>query len=339
MAEPDELDELAEAVDRTARATGFSGVVRVDRPGREPFVVAHGHAHRGWAITMRPEHRCAIGSGSKGFTALAVMGLVEDGLLTLATPVRELLGDDLPLIDDRVTIEHLLAHRSGIGDYLDEDASDDIDEHVLAVPPHLLVSSDDYLAVLDGHPQVFAPGERFAYNNGGFVVLALAAERASGTTFCDLVDERVCVPAGMADTAYGRSDVEPGGLALGYLEDGDRTNVHHLPLRGSGDGGAHTTVADVAAFWDALFGGRIVGHDTVAEMVRPRSDAPSQGSRYGLGFWLHRTGDAVMLEGYDAGVSFRTVADPVRGTIHTVVANTSSGAWPMTRLLDELLVT
>ena len=50
------------------------------------------------------------------------MSLVEDGTLDLETTARSVLGDDLPLIDDDVTIEHLLAHRSGIGDYLDEDA-------------------------------------------------------------------------------------------------------------------------------------------------------------------------------------------------------------------------
>ena len=51
------------------------------------------------------------------------MSLVEEGRLGLDTTARSVLGDDLPLIDDTVTIEHLLAHRSGIGDYLDEDAT------------------------------------------------------------------------------------------------------------------------------------------------------------------------------------------------------------------------
>ena len=64
-----------------------------------------------------------------------------------------------------------------------------------------------------------APGERFAYCNGGYVVLALIAERASGTAFHDLVEHRVCAPAGMVDTAFLRSDELPGGVALGYLAD------------------------------------------------------------------------------------------------------------------------
>lgn len=75
----------------------------------------------------------------------------------------------------------------------------------------------------------------------------------------------------------------------------------------------------------------------VAEMVRPRSDVPAESMRYGLGFWLHSSGDTVMLERYDAGVSFRSVHDPSSRVTHTVISNSSPGAWPITRRLDELL--
>jgi hypothetical protein len=51
--------------------------------------------------------------------------------------------------------------------------------------------------------------------------------------------------------------------------------------------------------------------------------------RYGLGFWLHRSNDVVILEGSDAGVSFRSVHDPARAITHTVISNTADGAWPM----------
>ena len=70
----------------------------------------------------------------------------------------------------------------------------------------------------------------------------------------------------------------------------------------------------------------------------PAATSPTEGSRYGLGFWLHATGPAVMLEGYDAGVSFRTVHDPDSDTTHTVIANWSDGAWPVTRALDQALL-
>ncbi len=111
----------------------------------------------------------------------------------------------------------------------------------------------------------------------------------------------------------------------------------HLAVRGSGDGGIHTTVGDVHTFWAALFAGRIVPPDRVAEMVRPRSDVPAESKRYGLGFWLDPSDDKVILEGYDAGVSFHTVHDPTSGDTWTVISNSSDGAWPIARLLPRRL--
>jgi hypothetical protein len=73
------------------------------------------------------------------------------------------------------------------------------------------------------------------------------------------------------------------------------------------------------------------------KMVRPRSDVPRQKRRYGLGFWLHASSEVVLVEGYDAGVSFRSMHDPVSGASATVVANTSDGAWPFVDLLERRL--
>ena len=140
----------------------------------------------------------------------------------------------------------------------------------------------------------------------------------------------------MHNTQFLRSDEPSGHAALGYLTtDGARTNVLHLPVRGSGDGGIYATAGDLSSLWNAFFAGRIVSRDRVAEMVRPRSDVPEEAMRYGLGFWLHESGSGVMLEGSDAGVSFRSVHDPARRTTSTVISNTSSGAWPIAQLLGE----
>ena len=210
-----DVQGLAARVDALIAESRFSGVVRVDRGGETVLERSAGWAHRAHRVPMTVDTRLAMASGSKGLTALVVMSLAADGTLPLATRARELLGGDLPLVDDRVTVEHLLAHRSGIGDYLDENAGHQIDDYVMAVPVHTLAESNDYLAVLDGHPQAFAPGERFAYNNAGFVVLAILAERATGTAFADLVQQRVCAAANMTDTEYLRSDDAPGADRTG----------------------------------------------------------------------------------------------------------------------------
>jgi len=334
------MRDLEGSIDRIAGETRFSGVVRVDRGDAIELVKAYGLAHRGWEIPNSVDTRFGIASGTKGLTALTVMSLIEEGRLDIGTTARSVLEDDLPLIDDAVTVEQLLAHRSGIGDYLDEEIERDTNAYVMPISVHELGSTEKYLRVLGGFETKFPPDERFSYSNGGYVVLALIAERTAGVPFHDLMRQRVCDPAGMVDTEFLRSDELPGRVALGYLaEDGYRTNVFHLPVRGSGDGGIYTTGADIRALWTALFAGRIVSPDLVASMVRPRSEVPSavQPARYGLGIWLHPTRELVELHGSDAGVSFQTVYDPAERFIYTVLSNTSEGAWPIVEHLDDLI--
>jgi CubicO group peptidase (beta-lactamase class C family) len=110
----------SEAIDPVADQTGFAGVVSVHRGAETEFARAYGLADRACQIPNTVRTRFAIASGTKGLTALAVVSLINDDALAMSTTARSVLGADLPLIGDDVTIEHLLAHRSGIGDYLDD---------------------------------------------------------------------------------------------------------------------------------------------------------------------------------------------------------------------------
>jgi CubicO group peptidase (beta-lactamase class C family) len=328
-----------DAVDALALESDFAGVVRVDRAGVPEFAQAYGFAHRAHEIPNTVDTQFGTASGAKSFTALAVVHLIEQGTLELSTTARSVLGADLPLIDDAVTVEHLLAHRSGIGDYLDEEAEGELSDYMLTVPLQELATTEAFLPMLEGFPTKFAPGEQFSYCNGGFMVLALIAERASGTPFHDLVRTSVIRRAGLVDTEYLRSDALPARAALGYLEvDGVTvTNIFHLPVLGNGDGGIYTTVSDISTFWLAFFAGRVVAPDWVAEMVRPRSDTEEESRRYGLGFWLHPSSPVVMMVGCDAGVSFLSAHDPETQLTATVISNSTYGAWPVADLLHQQL--
>ncbi|HET6988558.1 MAG TPA: serine hydrolase domain-containing protein [Kribbella sp.] len=332
------MTALKELVDATALAEGFSGVVRVDRYGRTEVARGYGYADRAYGLANTVTTQFGTASATKGLTALTVMALIEQGRLQLSTTARSLLGNDLPEVADDVTVEHLLGHRSGIGDYLDEDELDDPTQYVLSVPVHQLDTPENYLTVLADHPAAFPANERFAYNNAGYVLLALLVERACGAGYHELVLRCVLVPASMTDTAFLRSDELPARAARGYLtRDGLRTNVLHLPVVGVGDGGAYSTAADLHLFWQALHSGRIVSPDTLTQMMTPRSDWPEESRRYGLGFHLHATGDATWLEGYDAGVSFTSLHDPSQELTYTVISNWTDGAWPMIALLNDQL--
>ncbi len=336
------MDTAALGVALDARATSdeLSGVVSIDVDGDPHFAAAYGMADRAHAIANTVDTRFGMASASKAFTATAVMALIDDGTLRRDTAVRGILNDDLPLIDDAVTIEQLLSHTSGIGDYLDEDSDWEVEDYVLAVPVHELAETEAFVRAIDGQPQKFAPGERFSYCNGGYVVLAIVAERVSGMPFHDLVAARVLSPAGLTGTAYLRLDELPGDVALGYLRgepESLRTNVLHLPVRGTGDGGAFTTTADLSRFWRALVDGAIVSPPRVGEMIDPRTVVESEHMRYGMGVWRDLDGPGLVLVGYDAGVSIFSRFDPGTRMTATIVSNTPEGAWGVARTMrDEL---
>lgn len=326
------------ALDDAVAAQTFTGVATIDVADRRILERCEGFIHRALGVPMTAQSRIAIASGSKAFTALAVMRLVEDGELWLDQAVRGLLGDDLPLIDDGVTIEQLLSHTSGIGDYIDEDSGWEVSDHVLSLPVHTLTTAEAFLPMLDGHPPKFAPGERFAYCNGGYMVLAVLLERATGNTYHDVIRRLVLEPAGLARTGFLPLNELPADAALGYLfNEGDLVNTLHLPVLGNGDGGAFTTADDLHRFWLALLDGRIVSRATVEEMIRPRREAPEENIRCGMGFFIHRTHPALILEGYDAGASFRSTHIVETQTTASVLGNSSEGAWPVIRVLGQAI--
>jgi CubicO group peptidase (beta-lactamase class C family) len=327
---------LQATLDRVAEDSDFSGVAEVDEAGTVVASVVRGHADRAQGRPITRDTRFGAASFSKGVTALVTASLVDSGLVDWHTPVRELLADELPLVDRRVTVEHLVAHTSGVGDYLDEEVMGDVEDVELDIPVHHLASPRDFLPLVAGVPQRAAPGTEHAYNNGAYTILSIAVEAVSGRDFYDLVDERVLGPAGMTDSGFFRSDALPPRAALGYLADG-RTNVFVLPVRGAGDGGMYTTVDDANALWRALFAGRIVSPATVERMTTPSHPAPVDDHPYGLGFMLTTGSRVVALEGMDAGASARSGHDPESGRTYTVLSNTTDGAWPLVRELDRYL--
>ena len=316
-------------LDRLATEHSFSGVVGIERNG-DLRTRAYGFADRAHGVANTVEHRFGIASGTKTLTALGVLSVVADGFIDLDLPIRELLGDELPLVDHRVTVRHLLHHRSGIGDYFDEDAVADLLDYAMRVPVHTLDGSAGYLAALGGYRQKFVPDTDFSYCNSGYVLLGVLLERATGMPYSEVIAERVTVPAGMTRTEFLRMDALPGDVAVGYLfAEGLRTNVLHLPVVGFGDGGVFTTVADVHRLWSALVDGRL-GDGVLATMTTP----PVPDARYGMGMWLDEQPGKMTMEGMDAGASFRSTRLP-DGSTYSVLSNTSDRAWPMARHLAE----
>lgn len=326
------------AVMNDAENDGFSGVVRVELAGEVLHESAHGFADRAHGIANQTDTRLAAASGLKPCMAIVVMRLVEGGALSLDTRVRDVLGEALPLVDPSVDVRQLLTHRSGIADYCSE--PDDPEAiHGTKVPQCWFDTPESVVRLLADMPIQAAPGAEFRYNNAGYVLLARIAEQLTGLTLYDLLDRYVFEPAGMHRSSVLCTDELPGDAAIGYLQrSGLRTNVHHVPRRGLGDGGLYTTADDISRLWRALRSGTLLRPATFGEMTTPHGYTHG-GTPYGMGFWLSPYNDSIELEGYDSGISFRSVHQPSRDVTWTVLSNWTDGAWSVTDQLAQLLGT
>jgi CubicO group peptidase (beta-lactamase class C family) len=219
---------------------------------------------------------------TKLLTAVAALQQVEAGAFGLDTSVTRYL-DDLPglartTISPAVTPHHLLTHTSGIADDADEEAGERYEDLFVDHPTYAITEIADNLPNFATKPPVFAPGQGCRYNNAGFLLLGLMVEKATGRRYRDYVADHVLAPAGMARSGFFRMDVvEPDvGEALEPIRtDGQvvgwRRNVFAYPPIGDAAGGAYATVGDLLALHEAVRGGRLLGPELTAALLRPHA--------------------------------------------------------------------
>ncbi|OWR30181.1 penicillin-binding protein [Saccharibacillus sp. O23] len=308
----------------------FSGVARIGN-GAEIGEAAYGFANRSERSENKADTRFGIASGCKMFTAVAICRLVEQGKLSFDTTLSEGTGRAFPRFDPAITVHHLLTHSSGVPDYFDEEVMDDFEELWRERPVYGMTEVEHFLPLFADQPMKFKPGERFAYNNSGYILLGLIVERVSGMRFRDYVEQEVFEPAGMQDSGYFRADRLPERTALGYIddEDGWRTNLFSLPAVGGPDGGAYTTAYDLDKFWDALLSHRLLSAETTEKMLTPQIYEDER-SAYGYGVWIRLNEgkiDCLHLMGFDPGVSMVSRVYAESGTRLHVLANIDGAAW------------
>jgi CubicO group peptidase (beta-lactamase class C family) len=329
-------DNLTETLDNSIKKHAFSGVVSIHQQDTVLYERAAGYAERSNRVKNTLETRFGIASGTKFFTALAIGKLVEAGKLAFFTRLKDCVALDFPRYSPEITIEHLLTHTSGIPDYYDEEKITDFDNFTVSLPWYALKGPRDYLAVFPDEPMKFAPGERFSYSNGGYILLGVVIETLSGQKYQDFVEQEIFKAAGMDRSGYFPFNRLPEKTATGYIEEeqGWRTNIYNLPIIGASDGGAYTTVQDVAALWKAFWAGKILSKELVEVYTRPHIIAEAEGENtyYGHGLWI-REGEGEGREEYfvgcDAGVSFKSSVKREKDLQITVISNTTEGAWPV----------
>jgi serine-type D-Ala-D-Ala carboxypeptidase/endopeptidase len=202
--------------------------------------------HRG-LLPDGPRSIFEIGSITKTFTGTLLADMAREGLLALDDPVNRHLpaGVRVPSRGREITLEDLASHRSGLP----------------GVPKGLLRRAvwpdrhDPYArwdaarleAVVPRTRPRREPGQKAAYSNYGFGLLGYVLARRAGTSYEDLVRERICTPLGLADTWIETPEADRRRLAEGHDRRGRPVRHWHLAAL-AGAGGLRSTAADLLAY-------------------------------------------------------------------------------------------
>ncbi|WP_442591439.1 serine hydrolase domain-containing protein [Pedobacter sp. AW31-3R] len=185
---------------------GPGGVFMVAQKGKIIYHKAFGKANLELDANLHTDNVFELGSMTKQFTAVAVLMLEQQGKLKVSDPITKYIPD-YPS-GDKITIHHLLTHTSGIKDFTKMKALSDIDQKEMT--PQMMV---DFFK----NEQVdFAPGEKFEYDNSGYVLLGYIIELVSGETYEDFVTKHIFKKAEMEHSHYASDRNVIPKRAYGY---------------------------------------------------------------------------------------------------------------------------
>lgn len=346
-----------EKIAALSRQDRFSGVVRIQQGKELVLERAYGLASRRWAVPVQPETRFDTASITKLFTAVAVLQKVDTGALQLQDSIHEhvdLAGTTIP---ENVTIHHLLSHTSGIADDADEEAGESYEKLWEHRPNYSVTQTRDFLPQFAHKQPVFPAGTSCRYNNVGYVLLGLALESVTGTSYRDVIGREVFGRAGMQSSGFFDMRQAEPQVAEGWdpveNDDGEITgwqqNIYSYPPIGSPDGGAHTTAADLLRFLTAVQDGALLSPDSTEKFLSPQALHHSMESpksprdthqlhyAYGLEIELDAAGEirSFYKDGINAGASGILRSYPQQNLSLAVLSNSEDGAWEPIDLLDQ----
>ena len=335
-------ERLNQLVTEKSDRKEFSGVVLVKRDEGVLFEGAYGYANQSWKVENRLDTRFRIASISKMFTAVATLGLIDDGALSLDTSVVECLGLRDTKIAKEASVYHMLTMTSGLADWVDE--SGDWEANWAALcrehPIYLFRRNQDYLPLFVDEDPLAPVGEKHQYNGAGYILLGLIIEKLSGIPYFDYVRRHVFAKANMSRADFLALDGVYDEVAEGYIPitDEDKTiigwkkNIYSTTPEAAADGGATSSAEDLIRFSQALRNRDLLSAQMTHEMLTPKvlqTDERIRGYtwKYGYGnfFLLDDTGHIIRWghTGEEDGVSCRLYYYPRENLDVVILGNQS----------------
>jgi CubicO group peptidase (beta-lactamase class C family) len=274
---------LAPFLDEQLDGTDFSGTILVVHGERIVLNRGIGLADRSFGTPCSPDTAYRIASITKLMTSTLVMQLAEAGRLDLDRTIVAYLPDYKGPAGGQVTIRQLLTHTSGIENF-DKDLVSYGDAAKKGMPAYQLPHNPRALMDLFASgPLIHAPGSAFDYNNADYVILGQIIEAIETAPYEAVLSRRVLAPSGLRSTGLADTARIVPRLAPTYYKDGEAALAGDMPVYGQNwyaAGGLYSTAADLLAFSNALYGGKLLSAGSLQALLTPGLD------EYGFGLWI-----------------------------------------------------
>lgn len=257
---------------------GPGGVFLVSRSGKPIYVNAFGMANLELQVPLTSDHVFQIGSMTKQFTAVGILLLAQDGLLDVQDPVSKFIPD-FPN-GNQITIHHLLTHTSGIRDFTKMKSIQSI--------ANKKMSAKEMVDFFKDEPVDFSPGERFDYNNSGYVILGYLIELVSSKTYAEFIERQIFDHIEMNDSYFATDRFLISGRADGYhLKDTGYVNRTVIDFSVPfSSGSLMSTVHDLLKWQSALNETSLLNAESKKMAFTPKSLGNGEKITYGYGWHI-----------------------------------------------------
>ena len=293
---------------------GPGAAVLVARGDEVIYRGARGLASVELKVPLSPDQSFRIGSVTKQFAAAGLLQLVDAGKLGLEDPLSKFLPD-FPNAA-KITVRQLLDHTSGVKSYTDIAG-------IMDGPIRQDLTTAALIARFTDQPVDFAPGEGWAYNNSGYVLVGAVIEAISGKPWHVQLSESELAPNGLDRTVFGADEALIAGMARGYtVRDGQVAPAAYLSMTQPHAAGALVSTVDDLQRWNrTLHGGKLLSPESYKAMTTPAGKAAEPKYGFGISRGTLRGHDLLQHGGGIFGFSSHLLYVPDAGLSVVVLQN------------------
>jgi CubicO group peptidase (beta-lactamase class C family) len=348
-----QIADIDHLVEDLSIKDAFSGTVLIAKGDKVLYHKAVGLANKEQKSPNNMDTKFNVGSMNKMFTSVAIAQLVEKNKLNFADKLITHLPNLPATTFGDITIEQLLTHSAGTGDFFTFPKFEAIADTAKTIGTYVNIGLEE--------PLLFKAGTKTQYSNYGFILLGAVIERVSGMSYYDYVKQNIFEPANMTNTDFSERDKAHNNLALGYMGPPHmpgqapmpmpanvkrEVNTHELEVKGGSAGGGYSSAIDFHKFSMALLSGKLVSAKMLENITKGKvvllpgikeRNMPEVKYGYGFGEIIRNNIRIFGHTGGAPGVDGQLEIYPDAGYTVVALSNYDRATMPIMRMIQDVI--